>query len=110
MRLLFDENLSPDLPQLLAGSFPDSVHVRVLGIVGADDAVVWAAAAQQGLVLVTKDDDFRELSILRGAPPKVVVIGLGNCRTSAVAGLLVAEKHKLEQFERDASASLLELP
>lgn len=110
MRLLFDENLSPDLPGLLAPLFPGSAHVRDLGLVGADDGVIWSAAAKQGTVLVTKDDDFLELSILRGAPPKVVVIGLGNCRTSAVVALLSAEKLKLERFESDADASLLELP
>ena len=96
MRFLFDENLSPDLPLLLASLFPGSAHLRDLGLVGADDVVIWDVAAKQSLVLVTKDDDFLELSILRGAPPKVVVIGLGNCRTSAVAALLREEKRKLE--------------
>jgi predicted nuclease of predicted toxin-antitoxin system len=110
VRLLFDENLSPDLPRLLAGSYSGSAHVRDLGLVGADDGVIWSTAGAQGFVLVTKDDDFLELSILRGAPPKVVVIGLGNCRTSEVVALLTIEKLKLDQFERDASASILELP
>ena len=110
MKLLFDENLSPDLPRLLSLSFPRSVHVRDLGLVGADDAVIWSTAAKQEFILVTKDDDFLELSILRGSPPKVVIIGLGNCQTSAVAALLSAEKLKLEQFQRDQDASLLELP
>jgi predicted nuclease of predicted toxin-antitoxin system len=109
VRLLFDENLSPDLPGLLATLFPSSAHVRDLGLVGADDVGIWSIAAKQGFVLVTKDDDFMELSILRGAPPKVVLIGLGNCRTSAVVALLSAEKLKLEKFESDADASLLEL-
>ena len=110
MRLLFDENLSPELPRLLACEFSNSSHVRDLGLVGADDSVIWSAAATQGLVLVTKDDDFLELSVLRGAPPKVVVLTLGNCRTSEVAALLRSEKSKLERFELDADASILELP
>jgi predicted nuclease of predicted toxin-antitoxin system len=80
-----------------------------LGLLGADDSAVWSAAAQQGFALITKDDDFVELSILRGAPPKVILIGLGNCQTSAVVGLLEKEQSKIERFERDASASLLEL-
>jgi predicted nuclease of predicted toxin-antitoxin system len=109
VRLLFDENLSPALPRLLADLFPNSAHLRDLGLVGADDAVIWGMAAHQGFVLVTKDDDFLELSVLRGAPPKVIVIGLGNCRTSAVVALLRAQKLELEQFESDADASLVEL-
>lgn len=110
MRLLFDENLSPDLLRLLATLFPSSAHLRDLGLVGADDAIVWSVSAKQGFVLVTKDDDFLELSILRGAPPKVVVIGLGNCRTSSIAALVRTEKLKLERFQSDLDASILELP
>jgi predicted nuclease of predicted toxin-antitoxin system len=110
VKLLFDENLSHDLPRLLSSHFPSSAHVRDLGLVGADDLVIWSAAAAQNFILVTKDDDFIELSILRGAPPKVVAIGLGNCRTSEVAGLLVSERARLEQFERDMATSLLEIP
>lgn len=109
VRLLFDENISPDLPRLLASLFPSSAHVRDIGLVGADDMVVWGAAAEKDFVLVTKDDDFVELSILRGAPPKIVLIGLGNCRTAAIVALLTAEKSKIDRFDSDDAASILEL-
>ena len=110
MRLLFDENLSPDLPRLLADIFPASVHVRDLNLVGADDLALWQFAAANGFALVTKDDDFVELSILRGAPPKVILIGLGNCRTVDVVTLLKAENSKLMQFAGDVAASVIQIP
>ena len=44
MKLLFDENLSPQLVRLLNDLFPDSVHVRDVGLETADDAVVWKYA------------------------------------------------------------------
>jgi predicted nuclease of predicted toxin-antitoxin system len=34
MKLLFDENLSPKLVWLLVDIFPDSTHVREVGICG----------------------------------------------------------------------------
>src|SRR5438046_9424501 len=34
MKLLFDENLSPKLPRLLAALYPNSVHVRDCGLKG----------------------------------------------------------------------------
>jgi len=37
MKLLFDENLSPQLVRLLRDLFPDSVHVRDVGLKMADD-------------------------------------------------------------------------
>jgi predicted nuclease of predicted toxin-antitoxin system len=110
VRLLFDENLSPDLPRLLAEIFPLSAHVRDKNLIGADDLTLWQFAAANGFALVTKDDDFVELSILRGAPPKVILIGLGNCRTSDVVTLLKAEHPKLEQFAGDAAASIIQIP
>jgi predicted nuclease of predicted toxin-antitoxin system len=32
MKLLFDENLSPNLPHRLRDLFPDSLHVRDVGM------------------------------------------------------------------------------
>lgn len=37
MRFLFDENLSPKLVLLLADQFPNSVHVRDVGLASADE-------------------------------------------------------------------------
>lgn len=70
MKLLFDENLSRHLAQLLADIFPDSVDVRSAGFGGATDQAVWEFAKGHGFVLVTKDEDFQRLSVLRGPPPK----------------------------------------
>ena len=37
MKLLFDENVSPKLPQMLANEYPGSVHIREVGLRGAED-------------------------------------------------------------------------
>jgi hypothetical protein len=42
VKLLFDENLSPKLPCLLADLFPDSLHVRDVGMKATDDPIVVA--------------------------------------------------------------------
>jgi Domain of unknown function (DUF5615) len=39
MKLLFDENLSLKLVRLLDDLFPESVHVRDVGLKAADDSV-----------------------------------------------------------------------
>ena len=110
MRLLFDENLSPLLPSRLAAHFPGSAHVGDLQLTGADDALIWRRAAEKGFVLTTKDDDFSELSILHGAPPKLILIKLGNCRTAEITALLIEEAPRIARFVADQEASLLELP
>jgi predicted nuclease of predicted toxin-antitoxin system len=37
MKLLFDENLSPNLPRLVMTAFPGSEHVREIGLIGRTD-------------------------------------------------------------------------
>jgi predicted nuclease of predicted toxin-antitoxin system len=109
MRLLFDEQLSDSLPAMLADVFPGSLHVRALAGIGASDERVWALAAEHGCLLVSKDEDFHRLSVLRGAPPKVVWLRFGNCTTEAVAQLLRRHEPALRVFADQDEATFLTL-
>lgn len=109
MRVLFDEQLSESLLQHLKDLSQDAVHVRLLGLGGAGDEVVWQRAIDLGCVLVTKDEDFHRLSVLKGAPPKVVWIRVGNCTTEDVADLLRERWSRIEEFVNDPVVALLEL-
>ena len=82
VKLLFDENVSSKLTSLLEDLYPGSAHVRDLGLSGASDNRVWEHAKANGFVIVSKDDDFRQRSFLRGAPPKVVWLQVGNAGTA----------------------------
>ena len=64
MKLLFDQNLSPRLPYLLADIYPDSVHIREVGLRDADDLTIWEYAGRQGYTIVSKDSDFQQRSFL----------------------------------------------
>lgn len=88
MRLLFDENLSYRLVGLLTDVYPGSAHVREVGLLGAEDLRIWAYASEHGFLLVSKDTDFYQRSLVFGAPPKVVWLRIGNASTRAVATLL----------------------
>ena len=78
MKLLFDENLSPRLVQLVPAGFPGSVHVRDVGLKGHVDADLWELARRSGFTIVSKDTDFRERSYVEGFPPKVIWLDVGN--------------------------------
>ena len=88
MKLLFDQNLSPTLVARLADVFRSSSHVSLLGLDRSDDVVVWDYALNNDFLLVTKDADFSDLSTLRGFPPKVIWLRLGNCTTAQIETLL----------------------
>jgi predicted nuclease of predicted toxin-antitoxin system len=109
VRLLLDENLSESVLPAIAGLYPESLHVRVLGAGGASDGVVWALAKEHGCVLVTRDEDFLRLSIVRGAPPKVVWLAVGNCSNQEIVSLLRKRHPEILDFTRHAHATFLTL-
>jgi predicted nuclease of predicted toxin-antitoxin system len=86
--LLFDQNLSPRLVERLADIYLDSLHVDGIGLPTAPDREVWEYARQHDYIIVTKDADFSELSLLLGFPPKVIWIRRGNCSTQNIEKLL----------------------
>jgi predicted nuclease of predicted toxin-antitoxin system len=110
MKLLFDQNLSPRLPHLLADLYPGRVHVRTVGLTEADDAEVWAYAGRHGFAIASKDADFQQRSFLFGAPPKVIWIRVGNCPVGTIEALLRTHSAAIHTFDQDKSAALLIVP
>jgi predicted nuclease of predicted toxin-antitoxin system len=107
VKLLFDENLSPKLPQLLSSQFPGSAHVRDCGLKGQSDQAVWEYACANQFTLVSKDGDFYQRSLLLGAPPKLVWLCIGNCTRSQLLNLLVAHEKYIGSLETASETVLL---
>lgn len=109
MKLLFDQNLSPKLVARLIDYFPGSAHVQMEGLDRASDAEVWEHARVNGFAIVTKDDDFNELSVVRGSPPKVVWLRTGNCSTTRVESILREHAADLASFAENQEVDTLVL-
>ena len=107
MKLLFDQNLSPRLVEAIADLFPGSAHVQSLGLDRTPDAPLWDFARDNGFVIVTKDVDFSDRSVLLGHPPKVVWVRLGNCTTSEIESALRSHHRQIEAFEEDEGLGVL---
>jgi predicted nuclease of predicted toxin-antitoxin system len=98
VKLLLDENLSPSHARDLRSLGHDAVSVVELGLAGADDSEVRAAAISDNRVLVTLDADFS--NILRHPPaptPGVIRLRLHPATESAIAVALSWAIPKLEQ-------------
>jgi predicted nuclease of predicted toxin-antitoxin system len=93
----------------LSDLYPNSALVGAVGLAATRDRAIWTYAGANGFVLVTKDQDFHRLSVLLGAPPKVIWIGLGNCSTSEVAHLLSIRHGEIVQFVEHPEATFLAL-
>jgi predicted nuclease of predicted toxin-antitoxin system len=107
VKLLFDENVSPKLVEMVAREFPGSAHLRDLGLRGATDQTIWDYAREQGYMIVSKDTDFRERSYVEGFPPKIIWLDVRNAGTMEVAGLLRRECERIKRFEKQEESSLL---
>ncbi len=109
MKLLFDQNLSHKLARHLADIFPDSTHVREVGLKEAVDPIVWDYAKHQSFMIVSKDADFHQRSFVFGFPPKVVWVQLGNCTTADVEQVIRKNFAVIKDFYEDAEAAFLVL-
>jgi predicted nuclease of predicted toxin-antitoxin system len=107
MKLLFDENLSPRLIPALIDLFPGSAHVDRLGMGGEPDPVIWEYAKTQGYILVSKDSDFHERSLLYGHPPKVIWIRRGNCSVRHIELILRNKAKEIERLKHDDELTYL---
>jgi predicted nuclease of predicted toxin-antitoxin system len=109
MKLLFDENLSPNMVMALADVFPDSAHVDRIGLGGESDNEVWRYAKDNCFMLVSKDSDFYEMSILFGQPPKVIWIRRGNCTNRQIQLLLRNKLGVIAEFYQNPEVSFISI-
>ena len=107
MKLVFDQNLSFKLVPILDSVFPGSKHVKDFGLTGNDDDAIWKLALEQSFVIVSKDTDFLHRSLLRGHPPKVIQLRVGNCSTRDIHELFTREEGTIKEFLNNPNEALL---
>ena len=96
MKLLLDENLSRRLVPFLLHDFPGSSQVVLLGLESATDTQVWQTAKDQGFVIVTRDADFEELSLVWGPPPQVIWLKTQNPTRAVTLKILLENRQAME--------------
>lgn len=109
MKLLFDQNLSFRLVRKFEECFPESEHVRLLGMDEKDDRLIWKYARDNDFTIVTQDADFEMLSQLYGFPPKVIWLRCGNTATVNIFNLLLRNHELITAFGVDDLIACIEL-
>jgi predicted nuclease of predicted toxin-antitoxin system len=105
VKALIDQNLSFRLVDILLPRFPGSCHVRDVGLVGVDDERIWRFAKDEGFSIVTKDNDFLARALVRGHPPQVIQVCLGNVSTRRIAEVLQSRADDIERFATESAES-----
>jgi predicted nuclease of predicted toxin-antitoxin system len=98
VKLLLDENLSHRILSKISDLYLGSSHVKGHNLLEADDEAVWAFAIQNEFVIVSKDSDFHQRSLVRGHPPKVIYLRIGNCSTGQIVEILRREFEVIQDF------------
>ena len=109
MKLLLDENLSDRIIPRIIDLYPDSAHVKTLALTNTDDAVIWEYAKVNEFVIVSKDSDFHQRSLLYGHPPKFIYLRIGNSPTSNIIQIVRDNFNTIIQFGDSETESILVL-
>ena len=109
MKLLLDENLSDRIVDQIIDLYPDSQHVKTLELTNTDDAIIWEFAKINSFVIISKDSDFHQRSLLYGHPPKFIYLRIGNSPTSKIVHILRDNLSTITQFDSSDTESILVL-
>jgi predicted nuclease of predicted toxin-antitoxin system len=109
MKLLLDENLSRRIVPFLQTAFPGSTQVTLLGLESASDSEIWQYAKNNGFVIVSRDSDFQERSLVSGHPPQVIWLKIPNRSKTAVLNILLEHRAEIEQALTSQNLACVEL-
>ncbi len=107
---LLDENLSWRLIKKLQLNFGDVKHVNEFSNQKVlSDVEIWTICFNQNFTILTLDDDFEDISVLRGFPPKVIIIRRQNLSSNQIAALLLTNTNSITEFLNENVNGILEI-
>ena len=109
MNLLFDQNISFRIIKKIDDIFPGSRQVSDLDLQSSTDLAIWEFARKNDFCIVTFDSDFIDISTLRGFPPKIIWLRIGNTSTESIAERLRAEQASINDFLSNNEIAFLEI-
>ena len=108
MKFIIDAQLPPALARFLVEKGENAVHVMDLLMMESSDSAIWGLALKDGLVIITKDEDFQVRASVSSQFPKIVWVRIGNCSKKVLLDFF-EKKWKQIKAELDNGASLVEL-
>ena len=109
MKLLFDQNVSHRIITLLKKEFPEAQQVRNLNLENNSDSQIWLFARENDYCIVTFDADFIDIATLKGAPPKIIWLRLGNTSTASISNKIISYKAQIQDFLLSSESAFMEV-
>ena len=107
-RFLVDNQLPSALAGWLETKGCTAKHVLAVQLAQSPDEIIWKQAARDGAIIVSKDEDFAQMTLVRPETVTVVWLRLGNCRTPALLAAMERAWPAIVQ-QLDAGARLIEV-
>src|SRR4030095_13783807 len=109
MNLLFDQNISFRIIKRIEDIFPGAISVREIGFDHPHDYEIWKFAKSNDFTIGTFDSDFIDLLNLRGFPPKLIWLRMGNTSTKNIAEGIRKEQNTIIDFLMNNEIAFLEI-
>ncbi|GAB3713988.1 hypothetical protein GCM10027592_53450 [Spirosoma flavus] len=99
LKFLVDTQLPPMLATYLQWKGAEAIHTTHFpeGHL-LQDTDIAKIAIEEGRIIVTKDSDFPDAFFLKGAPPRVVYLRLGNIRNRELTAFLETRWSVIEEL------------
>jgi len=101
MKLLFDQNISFRVVNLLKDKLVNTHHVKDFDLHFASDREIWKFAKNNDYHIVTFDTDFYDLVTLLGFPPKIIWLRIGNTSTVNLSNVILKNLNEIFNFLDD---------
>lgn len=109
MKILFDQNISYRILPKISSLFPEAQQIRSLGLENSNDLQIWEYARKNNFTIVTFDADFIDLTNLKGFPPKIIWLRIGNTSTENLAKIINENHFKIGEFIENPELAFLEI-
>jgi len=89
MNFLIDAQLPPALARLITSLDHYAVHVEEAKLLLATDETIWDYARKHQLIIITKDEDFKNMLLLTTTSRTPVVwVRIGNCSNAELTRMI----------------------
>jgi predicted nuclease of predicted toxin-antitoxin system len=108
MKILIDQNISFRVIPLIKAYFTVVDHVIPLGWLNYSDHLIFKSSKKYDAIL-TQDDDFENILLLNGKPPKIIRIRAGNLNTVQLSIIVNQNIGVIEKFINNTETDFLEI-
>ena len=109
MKLLFDQNIPYRVVKKIITDFPLAVSVIDVGLYEENDIPIWKYALKNEYTIISQDNDFDDLYLAWGHPPKIIIVGTGNISNADLTKLLISRKDRIGRFINSTGIGRLEI-